>query len=90
MVPFFLSRLDQALPQSVTRLSRTITDTFRQNVYVTPSGIFDYPQLTFCAEVLGVNRILHSVDFPFIGNQQAKSFLDNAPLPTRKRRRLPT
>lgn len=80
MVPFFLSRLDQALPQSVTRLSRTITDTFRQNVYVTPSGIFDYPQLTFCAEVLGVDRILHSVDFPFIGNGQAKAFLGNAPL----------
>ncbi len=80
MVPFFLSRLDQALPQTVTKLNRSITDTFRQNVYVTPSGIFDYPQLKFCMEVLGVDRIIHSVDFPFISNQDAKSFIQNAPI----------
>lgn len=80
LVPFFLSRLDQALPQSVTRLSRTITEIFRQNIYVTPSGIFDIPQLKFCMDVLGADRILHSVDFPFIGNEGAKAFLDNAPV----------
>ena len=43
MVPFFLSRLDQSMPQVVTKLQRTITETFRQNIYVTPSGIFDRP-----------------------------------------------
>lgn len=43
MMPFFLSRLDRALPQSATKLSRTVTDTFHKNVYVTPTGIFDYP-----------------------------------------------
>lgn len=80
MVPFFLSRLDQALPQSVTKLSRTITETFRQNVYVTPSGNFDYPQLKFCVEVVGADRIIHSVDFPFIGNEGAKPFIENAPI----------
>ncbi len=80
MVPFFLSRLDQALPQSVTKLHRSITETFRQNVYVTPSGIFDHPQLRFCMEVLGADRILHSVDFPFIGNEGAVPFLENAPI----------
>lgn len=80
MVPFFLSRLDQALPQTVTKLNRSITDTFRQNVYVTPSGIFDYPQLKFCIDVLGADRILHSVDFPFISNKDAKPFIENAPI----------
>lgn len=80
MVPFFLSRLDQALPQSVTKLSRTITETFRRNISVTPSGIFDYPQLKFCLETLGADRILHSVDFPFIGNEGAKAFIENAPI----------
>lgn len=80
MIPFFLSRLDQALPQSVTKLNRTITETFRENVYVTPSGIFDIPQLNFCIDVLGADRIIHSVDFPFIGNEGAKSFLENAPI----------
>lgn len=80
MVPFFLSRLDQALPQSVTKLNRTITETFRQNIYVTPSGIFDYPQLKFCMEVLGAERIIHSVDFPFISNEGVRPFIENAPI----------
>lgn len=80
MVPFFLSRLDQALPQSVTGLERTITETFRQNVYITPSGIFDYPQLQFCMDVVGADRVIHSVDCPFISNAGAKPFLENAPI----------
>lgn len=80
MVPFFLSRLDQALPQSVTNLKKSITETFRENVYVTPSGIFDYPQLKFCKEVLGAERIIHSADYPFILNDDVLAFIENAPI----------
>lgn len=80
LVPFYLSRLDQSLTQAVTKLERTITETFKQNVYVTPSGIFDYPQLKFCVEVLGADRIIHAVDCPFISNAGAKPFIENAPL----------
>lgn len=78
MVPFFLSRLDQALPKEVTHLSKTITETFKSNIFITPSGIFDYPQLNFCIDVLGADRIIHSVDFPFISNEKAKEFIINA------------
>ncbi len=80
MLPFFLSRIDQSMPQTVTKLKRTVTDTFKENVYVTPSGIFDYPQLKFCVEVLGAERIIHSVDCPFISNEGAVPFIKNAPL----------
>lgn len=80
MLPFFLSRIDQSMPSSVTKLERTVTETFRQNVYITPSGIFDYPQLKFCIEVVGAHRIIHSVDCPFISNEGAKPFIENAPL----------
>ena len=80
MLPFFLSRIDQSMPLSVTKLERTVTETFKQNVYITPSGIFDYPQLKFCVEVVGADRIIHSVDCPFISNEGAKPFIENAPL----------
>lgn len=80
MLPFFLSRIDQSMPQMVTKLDRTVTDTFKEHVYVTPSGIFDYPQLKFCVEVLGAERIIHSVDCPFISNEGAVPFIENAPL----------
>ena len=80
MLPFFLSRLDQSMPQTVTKLERTVTETFKQHVYITPSGIFDYPQLKFCLEVVGADRIIHSVDCPFISNENAKPFIENAPI----------
>lgn len=78
MVPFFLSRLDQALPQKITKNKKTITETFKNNIYITPSGIFDYPQLQFCIETLGADKIIYSVDFPFISNNKAKKFLSEA------------
>ena len=80
MLPFFLSRIDQSMPQFVTKLNRTVTETFKENIFVTPSGIFDYPQLKFCVEVLGAERIIHSVDCPFISNEGAAPFIENAPL----------
>lgn len=80
MLPFFLSRLDQSMPQYVTKLERTVTETFKENVYITPSGMFDYPQLKFCVEVVGADRIIHSVDCPFISNEGAKPFIEDAPI----------
>lgn len=88
MLPFFLSRLDQSMPRSVTKLTRTVTDTFKQNVYVTPSGIFDYPQLKFCVEVLGADRIIHSVDCPFISNEGARPFIENAPISEEEKKQI--
>jgi len=79
-VPFFLFRLDQALPRDVTGLSKSITETYREHVYVSPSGIFDMPQLSFAMDMLGAERILYSVDFPLIGNEGAREFLENAPI----------
>ncbi len=81
MVPFYLERLDEALPRRVTKLERTIGDYVRQNVYITPSGMFSQAQLRYCVELLGTERIMYSVDYPFIGNEDALSFLEEADLP---------
>lgn len=80
MVPFFLDRLDEMLPRQVTGLSRTITETFTQQIYVTPSGMFSWPQFQFILEVMGADRIIYSIDYPFITNKGARAFLENAPI----------
>lgn len=36
--------------------------------------------MKFCVEVLGADRIIHSVDCPFISNAGAKPFIENAPI----------
>jgi uncharacterized protein len=81
MIPFYLDRLDEALPRRLTGLDRTIGDYLRHNTYITPSGMFSQAQLRFCIDVLGADRILYSVDYPFIGNAGAQDFLDAADLP---------
>ena len=36
MLPFYLQRLDDSIPQEASGLTRTLTETFRQQVFVTP------------------------------------------------------
>lgn len=78
LIPFYLERLNEALPRAVTKLDRSIAEYLRQNVYVTPSGLFTQANLQYCIEVLGVDRIMYSVDYPFVGNGRAESFLAEA------------
>ncbi len=79
MVPFYLQRLDDMLPQDVTGLSRSITDTFKEHVYVTPSGMMNLPHFEFIHKVVGANRILYSIDYPYLNLAGARRFLETLP-----------
>lgn len=80
MVPFFLARLDASLPPATTGLKRSISGTFKDQVYVTPSGMFTLPEFKYILETLGAERILYSADYPYLPNQGARAFLENAPI----------
>lgn len=80
MVPWFLDRLDEALPRRATGLDRTIGEYFRENVYYTPSGMFSAAHLRFCVDQLGTDRLIFSVDYPFVNNAGARSFLQDSEL----------
>ena len=80
MVPFYLQRMDDTIPQEATGLSRTITDTYRAHVYVTPSGMLNFPHFEFIHKVLGADRILYSVDYPYLTLTGARDFLEGLPI----------
>ena len=80
MVPFYLQRMDDAMPRELTGLSRTITATFKAHVYVTPSGMLNLPHFKFIEEVVGSDRILYSVDYPYLTNTGARRFLETLPV----------
>ncbi|MGR9221234.1 amidohydrolase family protein (plasmid) [Rhizobium leguminosarum] len=88
MVPFFLQRMDDMLPRELTKLSRTITETFRSHVYVTPSGMLQMPHFKFIAEVLGVDRILFSIDYPYLTMSGACGFLEKLPVTEEERQKI--
>ena len=85
MVPFFLQRLDDMIPQGATGLRRTITQTYRDQVWVTPSGMLNMPHFNFIRETLGYEHILFSVDYPYLTMTGARSWLENLPVPEEER-----
>ena len=77
MVPFYLQRMDDMMSREVTGLMRSITDTYRKHVYVTPSGMLNTPHFEFIHKVLGADRIIYSMDYPYLTNDGARAFLEN-------------
>ena len=80
MVPFFLQRMDDTMPPGATGLSRTISQTYRDQVYVTPSGMLNLPHFEFCRTVLGAERIMFSVDYPYLTLRGARRWLEDLPI----------
>ena len=67
---------------AAARLARPISDYFRTNVLVTPGGVFSQRYLRWALEVVGVDRILFSTDYPyrFVPDSGARRFLEEADL----------
>jgi hypothetical protein len=80
LIPFYLERIDEAIPVRASGLDRGFADVFRQNVYVTPSGMWTQANFRYCVEMLGVERIMFSVDYPFLPHDGAVAFLEDAQL----------
>ena len=80
VVLFYLERIDRM--SKPAGLERPISEYFRSNVSVTPSGIYSERYLSWAVEVLGVERILFSTDYPYIfsGDDEPRRFLENAKL----------
>ena len=88
MVPFYLARVNEALPPQATRLDRTVAEYFTANFYVTPSGMFTLPPFLLALQIMGADRILYSVDYPYVENDAARAFLENAPLSPADREKI--
>ena len=77
MLPFYLQRLDDSIPQEASGLTRTLTETFRQQVFVTPSGMLTRPHFDFVYKLVGAERIVFTLDYPYQSLGGARDFLAN-------------
>jgi 2,3-dihydroxybenzoate decarboxylase len=72
-LPFWLFRLDYMHRATVNSkryaflkpLQRKVSDYMRENVYVTSSGMAWAPAIQFCQQVLGVDRVMYAMDYPY-------------------------
>lgn len=80
MVPYFLPRLDQMFKPEVTGLSDTVSNIYKNHVWISPSGVYDTDTLQFCVNKLGIDQLVFSADWPYVPMTGASSFVENAPL----------
>jgi predicted TIM-barrel fold metal-dependent hydrolase len=80
MLPFMLARIDEMLPPQVTGLPHPPSTYVHGNVWVTTSGMFSLPPVLCSIQVMGVERVLFSVDYPFAANLAGRELLDALPV----------
>jgi predicted TIM-barrel fold metal-dependent hydrolase len=86
-LPFYLWRIDHSLKRE-GRDTKSFRDCFCAHFYITTSGFFSNPALLCCVQELGIDRILFSVDYPFVDNMLATKWLETLPLCTEDREKL--
>jgi uncharacterized protein len=78
MLPFMLARIDAML--RLDSLALAPSGYFARNIWVTTSGLFSIPPVMCTVQVLGIDRVLFSVDYPFGSNAAGRVLLDTLPL----------
>ena len=90
-LPFSLWRIDQALSREGNRsTSRTTSfrEAFREHFWITTSGNFSTPALLCSIMEMGVDRILFSVDWPYVDSGPGVQWVENVPLCTEDREKI--
>jgi predicted TIM-barrel fold metal-dependent hydrolase len=80
LLPFMLQRIDDNLPPELTGLEHEVSHYVHTNLHITTSGLFTVPPLLCALMVLGADRVMFSVDWPYAGNDEGRRLLDIAPL----------
>ena len=76
-MPFLVDRVDEALNRGPKRIP--FKEIFCRNFYITTSGHFSTPALTCTLMEVGIDRVLFSVDWPFVENRPGVEWMDKLP-----------
>lgn len=74
MLPMALARTSQALSH-VAKLCQPVADYFQSNIHLTTSGYFTRPPLQCALDVIGIDRLMFSIDYPFSATTKGRDYL---------------
>jgi predicted TIM-barrel fold metal-dependent hydrolase len=80
MLPVMLARIDDVGAIDSDHLSRTVSHTITDQVWVTTSGIFTQPPFLAALQTFGIDRLMFSVDYPYAPNSCGRTFLNEVAL----------
>ena len=95
-LPFWLFRLDFMHRSMVASrryegaqpLQKKPSDYLKENVWVTTSGMQWQPAILFCMQVLGADRVLYAMDYPYQFAPEEVKVTDELPVSEEDRRRV--
>jgi len=85
-LPFYLWRISYGLRQSMSE--KTFREVFCEHFWITTSGFFSDPALICCMMEMGIDRILFSVDYPFMENPPGAEWIKTLPLGAEDQQKL--
>ena len=87
-IPFWLPRIDNRYNTGARPLKRLPSEYVRTNFWVTTSGMNYEPQLQMTLQVIGAERLLFAVDYPFENQGEAVQLLEAMRLDDRQKKVL--
>jgi 2,3-dihydroxybenzoate decarboxylase len=78
-IPYLVDRIDESLNRPGGK-SIAFKQIFTEHFWVTTSGHFSTPALMCALLELGIDRILFSVDWPYVENQPGMDWMQTVPL----------
>jgi 2,3-dihydroxybenzoate decarboxylase len=82
------TRLNAGPAMGLKPLKKRPSEYFRENFYITTSGMNSHDSLKFGIDVLGADRIMFAVDYPYESSAQSAEFLNTAPISETERRKI--
>jgi predicted TIM-barrel fold metal-dependent hydrolase len=79
-LPFSIARADSILSRDTKHLKRGVSEYFLEHFYITTSGYFTVPPLLCTLQVMGADRVLFSIDYPYSPNTVGRNFLNALPV----------
>ena len=87
-----VSNLEIERGADVTRLTKKLkklpSQYFKDNFFVTTSGMLWQPVIQFVSLVLGTDKVLFAADYPFESSKQATQFIESLAIPDDDKERI--
>jgi 5-carboxyvanillate decarboxylase len=96
-LPFWFFRLDffhranvasGRYPQVKKLKKDRLSDYLRENLWITTSGMAWEPAILYCQNLLGVDRVLYAMDYPYQFILEEVKVTDNLPIPAVAKKKL--
>jgi 2,3-dihydroxybenzoate decarboxylase len=86
-IPFLVDRIDESLKRPGNK-PVDFKGVFTSHFYITTSGHFSTPALMCALLELGIDRILFSVDWPYVENQPGMTWMETVPLAAEDKQKM--